>query len=150
MKGSSMLFVVQSLNHVRLFVTPWTTAHQASLSLTISQSLPKFIPIESVMPSNHLILCCPLLLLPLGFPSVRVFSSESTLHIRWPEYWNFSFSMLWSTFKSDHFGEGCVQGKTQWQGDQLETIQVQGRAKPAVAAVGWKEADGSVVQTSLL
>ena len=73
MKGSSMFFVVQSLNHVRLFVTPWTTAHQASLSLTISQSLPKFIPIESVMPSNHLILCCPLLLLPLGFPSVRVF-----------------------------------------------------------------------------
>ena len=73
MKGSSMFFVVQSLNHVRLFVTPWTRAHQASLSLTISQSLPKFIPIESVMPSNHLILCGPLLLLPLVFPRVRVF-----------------------------------------------------------------------------
>ena len=111
MKGNSMLFVVQLLNHVRLFVTPWTIAHQASLSLTISQSLPKFIPIESVMPSNHLILCCPLLLLPSVFPSIRIFSSESTLHIRWPEYWNFSFSMLWSTFKSITSEKGVFRGR---------------------------------------
>ena len=72
--------------------TPWTAAHQASLSLTISQSLPKFMSIESVMPSNHLILCCPLLLLPSIFPSTTVFSNESALHIRWPKYWSFSIS----------------------------------------------------------
>ena len=81
------------LSHVRLFVTPWTAAHQASLSFTISQSLLKFTSIESVMPSNHLILCHPLLLLPSIFPSIRVFSNELALHIRWPEYWNFSFSI---------------------------------------------------------
>ena len=92
MKGNSMLFVVQLLNHVRLFVTPWTIAHQASLSLTISQSLPKFISIELVKPSHHLILCCPLLLLPSIFPTIKVFSNQSTVHIRWPKYWNFSFS----------------------------------------------------------
>ena len=72
-------------------MTPWTTAHQASLSLTISQSLPKFMSIESVMPSNHLILCRPLLL-PSVFPIIRVFSNESALHIRWPKYWSFSIS----------------------------------------------------------
>ena len=75
-----------------LFVTPWTAAHQASLSLTISWSLPKFMSIVSVMPSNHLSLCLPLLLLPSAFPSIRVFSSESALHIRWPKYWSFSTS----------------------------------------------------------
>ena len=81
---------VQSLSDVRLFVTPWTAARQTSLSITNSQSLPKFISTESVMPSNHLILCHPLLLLPSIFPSIRVFSSESILHIRWPKYWSFS------------------------------------------------------------
>ena len=73
--------------------TPWTAACQASLSITNSWSLPKLISIESVMPSNHLILCCPLLLLPSIVPSVRVFSNESVLHIRWPKYWSFSFNI---------------------------------------------------------
>ena len=83
---------VQSLSHVRLFVTPWIAARQASLSITNSQSLLKLMSIESVMPSNHLILCCPLLF-PLSiFPSIRVFSNESVLHIRWPNYWSFSLS----------------------------------------------------------
>ena len=84
---------VQSLSHVWLFVTPWTAAHQASLSITSSCSLTKLMSIESVMPSNHLILCCPLLLLPSMFPSLRVFSIESVLFIRWPKYWSFSFSI---------------------------------------------------------
>ena len=84
---------VQSLSHVRLFVSPWIAAHQASLSITNSWSLLKLMPIESVMPSNHLILCRPLLLLPPFPPSIRVFSNESTLHMRWPKYWSFSFSI---------------------------------------------------------
>ena len=84
---------VQLLSHVRLFATPWTVAHQASLSMVNSQSLLKLMSIESVMPSNHLILCHPLLLLPSVFPSIRVFSNESTLHTRWPKYWHFSFSI---------------------------------------------------------
>ena len=84
---------VQSLSHVRLFATPWTAARQASLSITSSRSLPKPMPIESVMPSNHLILCRPLLLLPSVFPSIRVFSNESALRIRWPKYWSFSFNI---------------------------------------------------------
>ena len=85
--------VAQSFSRVRLLVTPWTAAHQASLSFTISQSLLKLMSIESVMPSNHLILCHPLLLLPSIIPSIRVFSNESVLCIRWPEYWSFSFSI---------------------------------------------------------
>ena len=84
---------VQSLSHVRLFATPWTAAHQASLSITSTQSLLKLMSIKSVMPSNHLILCHPLLLLPSVFPSIRLFSSESVLHIRWPKYYSFSFSI---------------------------------------------------------
>ena len=83
---------VHLLSHVQLCVTPWTAACQASLSITKSWSPPKLISIELVMPSNHLILCCPLLLLPPIPPSIRVFSNESTLHIRWPKYWNFSFN----------------------------------------------------------
>ena len=78
---------VQSLSRVWLFATPWTAAYQASPFITNSRSLPKLIRIESVMPSNHLILCCPLFLPPSIFPSIRVFSSESVLHIRWPKYW---------------------------------------------------------------
>ena len=77
---------LQSLSRVRLFATPWTAARQPSLSITNFRSLPKLMSIESVMPSNHLILCCPLLLLPSIFPSIRVFSNESALHIRWPKY----------------------------------------------------------------
>ena len=84
---------VQLLSRVSPFVTPWTTAHQASLSITNSWSLLKLMSMASVMPSNHLILCRPLLLLPSIFPTIRVFSSESVLHIRWPKYWSFSFSI---------------------------------------------------------
>ena len=84
---------VQSLSHVQLFVTSWTAARQASLSITNSQSLLKLMSIVSVMPSNHLILCRPLLLLPSIFPSIRVFSKKSVLHIRWPKHWSFSFSI---------------------------------------------------------
>ena len=84
---------VQSLSHVQLFATPWTAACQASLSITNSRSLLKLMSMELVMPSNHLILCCPLLLLPSVFPSIRVFSNKSVLHITWPKYWSFSFSI---------------------------------------------------------
>ena len=79
------------LSHVQLFATPWTAGLQSSLSITNSHSLPKFMFIEPVMPTNHLILCHPLLLLPSIFPSIRVFSNESALHISWPKYWSFSF-----------------------------------------------------------
>ena len=84
---------VQLLSHVQLFMTPLTTARQPSLSITNSGSLPKLMSIESVMPSNHLILCCPLLLLPSIFPSIGVFSNESALLIRWPKYWSFGFNI---------------------------------------------------------
>ena len=101
---------------VQLFATPWTAAHQASLSFTVSQSLLKFMSIESVMLSNHLIICRPLLL-PSIFPSIRVFSSESVLHIRWPKYWSFSFSISPSneysgliSFRIDWFDLLVVQG----------------------------------------
>ena len=85
--------VVQLLSRVQLFATPWAAVCQPSLSFTISQSLLKLMPIESVMPSNHLILCCPFLLLSSVFPSIRVFSNESVLRIRWPKYWSLSFSI---------------------------------------------------------
>ena len=108
-KTTSLLFVVvvQSLSCVQLFVTPWTVACQASLSFTISWSLLRFMSTESVMLSNHLTLCCPLLLLSSIFPSIRVFSNEPALCIRWPKYWNLSFSISPSneysglTFRSD-------------------------------------------------
>ena len=100
---------VQLLSHVWLFATPWTTAHQASLSITNSQSLPELMSIESVMPSNHLILCCPLLLLPSVFCSIRVFSNESALRIRWPKYWSFSFSISPSNEHS-----GLVSFRMDW------------------------------------
>ena len=108
---------VQSLSCVQLFATSWTAACQASLSITNSRSLLKLMSIESVMPSNHLILCHPLLLLPSIFPSIRVFSNESVLRIRWPEYWNFSFSISPSneysgliSFRMDWLGLLAVQG----------------------------------------
>ena len=90
----SVNFVVQLLSHVQLFVTPWIAARQASLSFTVSLSLLKHMCIESVTPSKHLILCHPLLLVPSIFPSIRVFSNESALCIRWPKYWSFSFVPL--------------------------------------------------------
>ena len=106
----------QSLSRVRLFATPWIAARQASLSITNSQSLLKLMSIESVMPSNHLILCRPLLLLPSIFPSIRVFSNESVLPIRWPKYWSFSFSISPSNehsglifFRMDWLGLFAVQ-----------------------------------------
>ena len=108
---------VQSLSHVWLFATPWTAAHQASLSITNSWSLLKLMSIESVMPSNHLILCCPFLLPPSTFPSIRVFSTESALHIRWPNYWSFSFNISPSnehpvliSFRMDWLDLLAVQG----------------------------------------
>ena len=107
---------IQSLSHVRLFVTPWTVAHHASLSITNSQSL----PIESVMPSNLLILCCPLLLLPSIFPSIRVFSNESVLCIRWLKYWSFSFSISPSNEYS-----GLISFRMDW----LDFLAVQGILK---------------------
>ena len=108
---------VQSPSRVWFFATPWTAAHQVFLSLTISQSLPKFMSIELVMSSNHLILCHPLLLLPSIFPSIRVISNESALHIKWPKYWSFSFSISpfneysgLISFRIDWFGLLAVQG----------------------------------------
>ena len=117
-KQSLVTFVVavQSLSHVQLLVIPWTAAHQASLSFTVSRNLLKLMPIESVKPSNHLILCCPLLL-PALFPSIRVFSNGSPLHIRCPKYWHFSFSTSPSneysgliSFRIDWFVFLAVQG----------------------------------------
>ena len=106
-----------SVSRVQHFVTPWTTACHASLSITNSQSLLKRISIESVMPSNHLILCCPLLLLPSIFPSIRVFSNDSTLHIRWPKHWSFSFNISHSNEYS-----GLLSFRMDW----LDLFAVQG------------------------
>ena len=111
---------VQSLSHVRLFVTPWTAACQASLFIINSQSLLKFIPIELVMPSNHLILCCPLILPPSIFPSIRVFSNVPVLHIRWPKYLSFSFRI-------NPFNE--YSGLISFQMDWLDLLAVQGTLK---------------------
>ena len=111
---------VQSLSHVQLFVTPWIATHQASLSITNSQSLLKLMSIELVMPSNHLILCCPLLLLPSIFPSIRVFSNESVLHIRWPKCWGFCFSISPCNEYS-----GLVSFRMDW----LDLLAVQGTLK---------------------
>ena len=109
--------VLQSLSRVWPFVTPWTAAHQVSLSFTISWSLLKLMSIELMMPSNHLILCRPLLILPSVFPSIRVFSHESVLYIRWPKYWSFSFSISLSnkysgliSFRIDWFDLLAVEG----------------------------------------
>ena len=111
---------VQSLSHVQLFVTPWTTGHQASLSITNSQSSPKLMSIELVMPSNHLILCHPLLLLPSIFPSIRVFSNESALRIRWPKHWSFSITISPSNEHS-----GLISFRMDW----LDLHAVQGTLK---------------------
>ena len=111
---------VQSLSHVWLFVTPWTIARQASLSITNSQSLSKLMSIEWVMPSNHLILCHPLLLLPSIFLNIRVFSNESALHIRWPKYWSFSFRI---SLSNEH--PGLISFRMDW----LDLLAVQGTLK---------------------
>ena len=116
----SQFVVVQLLSCVQLFAAPWTAACQASLSITSSQSLLKLISIESVMPSNHLILCHPLLLLPSIFPSIRVFSNEPVLHIRWPKYWSFSFN-------SSPFNKH--PGLISFRMDCLDLLAVQGTFK---------------------
>ena len=111
---------VKSLSRVRLLATPWIAACQASLSITNSWSLPKLMPIKSVMPSSHLILCRPLLLLPPNPPSIKVFSNESTLCMRWPKYWSFSFSI--SPF-SEH--PGLISFRMDW----LDLLAVQGLSR---------------------
>ena len=112
--------LVQSLSHVRFFTCPWTAVHQASLSITNSWSSLKLVSIESVMPSSHLILCRPLLLLPSIPPSIKAFSNESTLRMRWPKYWSFSFSI--SPFK-EH--PGLISFRMDW----LDLLEVQGTLK---------------------
>ena len=107
---------VQSVSCVQLFLTLWTAARQASLSITNSQSLLKLMSIKSVMPSSHLILCCPLLLLPSIFPSIRVFSNESALCIRWPKYWSFSFNIIPSNEQP-----GLISFRVDW----LDLLAVQ-------------------------
>ena len=110
----------QLLSRARLFVTPWITARQASLLITNSQNLLKFMSIKLVMPSNHLILCCPLLLPPSDFPSIRGFSNDSVLHIRWPKYWSFSFNISPSSEYS-----GLISFRMDW----LDLLAVQGTLK---------------------
>ena len=111
---------VQSLSHVRLFATPWTLAHQAALSITSSWSLLKLMSIASVLPSNHLTLCHPFLLLPSIFPSIRVFSSELVLCISWSKYWSFSFSI-----SPSHEYSGLISFRNNW----LDLLAVQGTHK---------------------
>ena len=136
---------IQSLSHVRLFATPWMVAHRASLSITNSWSLLKLMSIESVMPSSHLILCCPLLLLPPILPSIRVFSIESTLLMRWPKYWSFSFSISPS---KEH------PGLISFRMDLLDVLAVQGTFKSLLqhhnskASILWCSAFWDIVQIS--
>ena len=120
MKSSVQFSSVQSLSCVRLFATPWIAARQASLSITNSRSSLRLMSIESVMASSHLILCHPLLLLPPVPPSVRVFSNESTLHMRWPKYWSFSFSIIPSKESP-----GLISFRMDW----LDLLAVQGTCK---------------------
>ena len=128
---------VQSLSRVRLFATPWIAAHQASLSITISRSSLRLTSIESVMPSSHLILGRPLLLLPQIPPSIRVFSNESTLHMRWPKYWSFSYSIIPSKVYP-----GLISFRMDW----LDLLEVQGTLKSLLqhhnskASVLWQSA----------
>ena len=111
---------VQLLSRVRLFATPWTAALQASLSITSTRSLPKLMSIKWVMPSNHLLLCCPLLFLTSIFPSIRVFSNESAVHMRWPKYWSFSFNVSPS---NEH--PGLISFRMDW----LDLLVVQGTSQ---------------------
>ena len=120
---------VQLLSHVWLCATPWTAARQPSLSITNSWSLLKLMSIESVMPSNHLILCHPLLLLPSIFPSIRVFSSDSVLHIRWPRFWSFSISIS----PSNEY-PGLISFRIDW----LDLLEVQGTLKSLLQHNGSK------------
>ena len=121
-----MFSSVQLLSRVWLFATPWIAAGQASLSITNSWSSPRLMSIESVMPSSHLILCCPLLLLPSIPPSIRVFSNESTLHMRWPKYWSFSLSIIPSKE---------IPGLISFRMDWLDLLAVQGTLKSLLLRV---------------
>ena len=129
-------YSVQSLSRVWLFVTPWTTAHQASLSITNSQNLPKLMSIESVIPSNHLILCHSLLLQPSIFPSIRVFSNESALQIRWLKYWSFSFNISPS---NKH--PGLISFRMDW----LDLLEVQGTLKESSPTPQFKSINTSAL-----
>ena len=135
-KSTEQFSSVQSLSHVQLFATPWTAAHQASLSITNTQSLLKLMSIELVMPSNHFIFCCPLRLLPSIFPSIRVFSNESVLCIRWPKYWCFSFSISPSNNYS-----GLISFRMDW----LDLLAVQGALK---SLLQHRSSKASVLQCS--
>ena len=126
---------VQSLSCVQLFVTPWIAARQASLSITNSRSSLKLTSIESVMPSSHLILCCPLLLLPPIPPSIRVFSNESTLHMRWPKYWSFSFSISPSYWAPNPIDWGYKRGNLN-----IDTDTYRGRIPCENDGIDWGEA----------
>ena len=125
---------VQALGRVRLPATPWYAARQASLSITNSRSLPKLMSTESVMPCNHLILCCPLLLLPSIFPNIRVFSHESALHIRWPKYWSFSFNISPS---NEH--PGLISFRMDW----LDLLAVQGTLQESSPTPQFKSINSS-------
>ena len=129
---------VESLSRVQLFATQWTAAHQASLSITNSRSLLKLRSIESVMPSNHLILCCPLLLPPSIFPSIRVFSNKSVFCIRWPKYWSFSFSISPLNEYS-----GLISFRMDW----LDLLAVQGTLK---SLLQYHSSKASILQRSAL
>ena len=122
--------------HVQLFATPWTIAHQASLSITNSQSLPKLMSIELMMPSNHLILCRSLFLLPSIFPNIRVFSNESVLCIRWPKYWSFSFNISPS---NEH--PGLISFTVDW----LDLLAVQGDSQESSATPQFKSINSLVL-----
>ena len=127
---------VQLLSHVWLFATPWTAACQASLSITNSRNLPKLMSIELVMPSSHLILCRPLLLLPSIFPSIRVFSNESALRIRWPKYWSFSFNI-----SPSNENPGLISFRMDW----LDLVAVQGTLK---SLLQYHSSKASILQCS--
>ena len=129
MIASAQFSSVQSFSHVWLFATPWIAAHQASLSITNSRSPPRLMSIESLIPSNHLILCCPLLLLPSIFPSIRIFLNESLLYIRWPKYWSFSFNISPS---NEH--PGLISFWMDW----LDLLAVQGTLKSLLKHHGSK------------
>ena len=141
MKDTVQFSSVQSLSSVQLFATPWIAASQASLSITTSRSSPRLMSIESVMPSSHLILCRPLLLLPQIPPSIRVFFNESTLHMRWPKYWSFSFSISPSKNTQDWSplewtGWISLQSKASWKREWLDN---KGACNPCHLKKRWRK-----------